>query len=159
MMNKKAQDEMVGFAVIVIIIGVIILIAIGFLVNSRQESVVEDYEIESFIESSLQYTTNCESGLGFISMQELIISCRNKEFCLDGNSSCDILNKTLVKMIEKSWNVGINNPVKAYEFKAMANNQTIIRLMEGNKTANYKSGMQGFARSGAEYSFMLDIYN
>jgi len=157
-MNKKAQDEMVGFAVIVIIIGVIILIAVGFLVNTREETAVEDYEIESFIESSLQYTTDCQNSLGFISMKELIIECWNKDLCIGGNSSCDVLNKTLGKMIKKSWTVGQQSPVKGYEFTVRADNASVIGFSEGNKTANYKSGMQSFARSGVEYSTSLNLY-
>jgi hypothetical protein len=158
MINKKGQDEMVGFAIIIIIIGVIILIAIGFLVNTREENAIQDYEIESFIESSLQYTTDCQDSLGFISIRELIIECSNNNLCLGGNSSCYVLNYTLSRMIKKGWTVSPQSSIKAYEFFAMADNQSIIMFKEGNKTADYKSGIQSFARSGVEYSTSLNLY-
>jgi hypothetical protein len=159
MMNKKAQDEMVGFAVIVIIIGVILLVAIGFLVNTRNESVVQDYEVESFIESSLQYTTECQDSLGYLSIQELIISCKNSEICLNGNSSCDTLNNTLGEITKEGWNVGEQSPIKAYEFSIMTDDQIQLTFNEGNKTANYKAGMQNFARNGVEYGVTLNLYS
>jgi len=159
MINKKAQEEMVGFAVIVIIIGVILLVAIGFLVNSKNEGVVEDYEVESFIESSLQYTTECEDNLGYLSIQELIISCKNEEICLNEKNSCEILKETLGEMTREGWSVGEQSPIKAYEFNIMADDQIQLTFNEGNKTLNYKAGMQNFARNGVEYGVTLNLYS
>jgi hypothetical protein len=159
MMNKRAQDEMVGFAVIVIIIGVIILIAIGFMVNSPDKSVVQDSEIESFIQASLQYTTNCQDNLGYLSVQEVIISCQSGEICLDGNSSCSVLNSTLSNLVEKGWNVGTQSAIKGYAFNVKVGQENTLDFKKGNLTANYKAGFQSFARNGVDYSLSLNLYS
>jgi hypothetical protein len=161
MMNKKAQDEMVGFAVIVIIVGVIFLIAIGFMINTPDKTVVQDYEIESFIQSSLQYTTDCQNNLGFTSLQETIISCENGEICLDGKSSCEVLNSTLDNIIKKGWNVGSQSAVKGYEFDVQIGEESNLSLSfkDGNQTSNYKSAFQNFARNGVDYTISLNLYS
>jgi hypothetical protein len=157
--NKKGQDEMIGFAVIVIIIGVIILIAIGFMVNRPDKSAVQDSEIESFIQSSLQYTTDCQDNLGYLSVQELIISCQSAESCLDGINSCAVLNSTLGNLIEKGWNVGTQSAIKGYEFNVKVGEESTLDYKKGNLTADYKAGIQSFARNGVDYSLSLNLYS
>ena len=159
MMNKKAQDEMVGFVVIVIIIGVVLLIFIGFMVNTSDKTVVQDSEIESFMQASLQYTTGCQDNLGFIPIQELIISCENREICLDEKNSCAVLNSTLSNLIEKGWNVGVQSAIKGYEFNIRVREQSILNFKKGNQTANYKSAFQNFARNGVDYTLSLNLYS
>jgi len=57
--NKKAQEEMVGFALIIIVVAVILLVflSIGLRKDGRED--VESYEVASFIQSLLQYHTSC----------------------------------------------------------------------------------------------------
>jgi len=158
-MNKKGQEEMVGFAVISIIIGVIILVVIGFMVNKKDTNLTADYEIESFIQSSLQYTSECQDSLGFVSLQELIISCRREETCLDGKSSCDALNSTLKGLVENAWTVGDQSSIKGYEFDIKTGEQSTLNFKKGNQTANYISGFQSFARNGQDYTLSLNLYS
>jgi len=159
MMNKKGQDEMVGFAIISIIIGVIILIVIGFMVNTTDKTNVQDYEIESFIQTSLQYTTECQDSFGFASITDLVISCNREEKCLNEKDSCEILNSTLSGLVENGWNVGEQSSVKGYEFDIKTGEQSTLNFKEGNQTANYKSAFQTFARNGEDYTITLSLYS
>ena len=157
-LDKKGQEEIVGFVVIIVIVGVIILILLGFLLNSPDESAVESYEVESFIDSMLQYTTNCESQLEYLSVQKLIAYCENEGICLDGEDSCDILNSTIKEIIENGWDVNEQSAVKAYEFNIFNEENQIFLVEKGNKTSSYKGSYQDFVRSGKEYKVSLTIY-
>ena len=81
---------------------------------------------------------------------DLIYSCANKEMCVDGNNSCNVLNSTLSKIINQTWPAGQEWPTKAYEFLITTKGSesedwnVTYSLEKGNKT-NYtimKSGMQ-----------------
>ncbi len=47
--QKKAQEELVGFALIIIIVAVILLFLIVFSLRSNEKEAVESYEVNSFI--------------------------------------------------------------------------------------------------------------
>ena len=65
---KRAQEEMVGFALIVIIVSVILVIFLGFSLRDQGKENVESYEVESFIQSFLQYTSECRDNFNFLSV-------------------------------------------------------------------------------------------
>lgn len=157
-MNKKGQEEIVGFVVIVVIVSVIILILLSFILTNSEGSAVESYEVESFIQSMLQYTTSCENQLEFLSFQKLIAYCENEGICLNGENSCEILNSTTKEIIETGWNVNEQSAIKGYEFKISTEEKELFLLQEGNKTTSYKGSFQDFARSGEEYGISLTIY-
>jgi hypothetical protein len=157
--NRSGQEEMVGFAVIIVIVSVILLVLIGFMIKSPDTGAVESYEVESFIQSSLQYTSDCESQTGFLSIQEMIIACEAEEKCLDERDSCKVLNSTLNDLITKSWNVGEKSAVKGYKLKVIVDKQEKLVLQEGNETANSKGAFQDFARRSRSYEVSLNIYS
>jgi hypothetical protein len=150
---------MVGFAVIVVIVGVILLVALGFMVTRSDEEVVESYEIESFIQSALQVTTDCENEIKFLSVQDLIVACDRTNKCLDERDSCDVLNSTLKDLIESGWQAGEESAVKGYNLQVSIDKQIKFEIKKGNETNNYKSGFQGFPKSGSDYEVSLNIYS
>src|SRR3990172_5266688 len=109
--KKQGQEEMVGFALIIIIVAIILLIFLSFSLRSPQKQSVESYEAESFVQTFLQYTTECENNVEKLPVQKLIVSCMNKEQCLDGKDSCDALNSELGGILNESWNLNPNSPV------------------------------------------------
>lgn len=114
--NKKAQEEMFGFAIIIIVVAVVVLLFLYFSMNSDKES-MDSYKSESFIQAILQYTTNCQKYQGeYMDIEDLIYSCAKEEECIEGNESCEVLNSTLTDMIDKSWPAGKERPTKGYEF-------------------------------------------
>lgn len=156
---KLAQEEMVGFAVIMVIMGVILLIVFGFMLKSPDNATIESYEVESFIQASLQYTSDCENQLEFMPIQELIIACGVESKCLDERDSCKVLNSTLNELITKGWNVGEKSAVRGYDLKLIIDNQEILLLQKGNKTTSYVGGSQDFARRGKNYEISLVVYS
>jgi hypothetical protein len=156
--NKFGQEEIIGFVVIVVIVSVIILVLLSFILTNTDENVVESYEVESFIQSMLQYTTSCENQLEFLSYQKLIAYCENEGVCLNGENSCKILDSTTREIIKVGWNINEQSPIKGYEFKIATEEKELFFAEEGNKTTNYKGSFQDFARSGEKYIVSLTIY-
>jgi len=145
--KKKGQEELVGFALIIILVSIILLVLLGFSLKKPNKEIVESYEAESFVQSLLQYTSECtkSSETDYLSVDELIFSCTNRELCFNGIESCEILNSTLHNLIEKSWEIGENNLYKGYEF--------IVRQDEKNLIFPLVAGLTNTTNSkGTQYS-------
>lgn len=144
--SKKAQEEMVGFALIMIVVAVVILIFLAFSLRDSETDIVESYEVESFIQSTLQYTTECRDNLNALTIQNLIFKCENGELCKDGTDTCQVLISELEEITEKSWPVGEDRPVKGYLLEINVGDNGLISLNKGNMTSNLKGSTQLFPR-------------
>ena len=115
---KKAQNEMIGFVVIVLLVVVIGVVFLGILLRKSERVAGRDAEISSFLESSMKYTSNCALSYepDYDTLQDLITDCYKGRKCIDGNHSCDVLNSSYSVILEKTWLVGEARPVKAYSF-------------------------------------------
>ena len=144
---------MVGFALIIIIVAVILLVFLAISLNNSEEEALGDNEVKSFIQSFLSYTTSCaEYSADYYSIQKLITECVNYgSDCLDGRETCDVLNSTLKGIVEESWPVRENTPLKGYELLITVDDELLISFEEGNKTFNNKGSPQPFPHS-------IDIY-
>ena len=157
-LNKKAQEELVGFALIIIVVAVVILFLLAFSLRSQNKASVESYEVDSFIQTSLQYTTDCDINERTLSLQDLILSCSDKELCSDNKTSCQTLNSTLTGLSDAGWKTGENAPVKGYELVIKSNQNDLLDIKQGNITKNYKGGLQSFAKGGDYVEFSLKVY-
>jgi hypothetical protein len=156
--NKEGQEEIVGFVVIIVIVAVIMIILLWFMLVNPNQTAVENFEVESFIQSALQYTTSCESQIEFLSVQDLIIACEESDKCLDGKDSCIALNETLATMMDNSWIVSEQSAIKGYKLNTYTDNKETLMLKKGNETTNYKGAFQDFARAGSDYKISLNVY-
>lgn len=151
-MDKKAQEEMVGFALIIIIVSVIFLAFLGLSLSDREKDSVESYEVESFVQSFLQYSSDCKKGNKNLEISDLIKECSNDQICSDGKEACKILEETLEGISEAGWNPSQENPVKGYELKINSLDENIINITKGNFTANSKGAIQ-FLENNVEITF------
>jgi len=154
-MGKKGQEEIVGFALIVIFVAIILLFLLVFYLRGQDREGIESYEVNSFIQSFLHYTTDCEDYFGGVEVRKLIFKCDDGIQCLDGRNSCDVLEETLKEITRESWPFGPERPIKGYELKIITNNKEILGLYEGNQTNNFRGAMQDFtiAPDSLEVSF------
>ena len=155
--NKLAQEEMVGFAVIIIIVAVVLVVFLGFSLKNKQEK-VESYEVDSFIQSLLQYTTGCKDNFEYRSVQDLIFDCSNKKTCSEGGDSCEILNSELKGILEESWKVEEETVAKGYELKIISNEKEMLSIEKGNITKNSKGASQEFFKTGNKVNIFFTIY-
>ena len=156
--NKSAQEEMVGFALIVIIVTVILLILLAFWLKSPKGQGVESYEVESFLQASLQYTTDCRDNFRFLSIQRLIFECNDRQTCSDGRNSCEALESTLRGIIEESWKIQGDRPIKGYSLNITSNDEELLSITQGNLTNNYKGSMQDFSKVGDDFEIIFSAY-
>ena len=150
---KKAQEEMIGFALIVVVISVILLIFLRFSLTNNEREAVESYEVESFIQSSLQYTTECKDNFEYLSIQDVIYECRDGITCVNGENPCTILSSDLKGITEKGWKTGTDSPVKGYSLVINSLNESLIEISDGNLTGNSKGSSQ-FLPNGIEIRFV-----
>jgi len=94
--RKKAQQEVMGFVVIVLLVIVIGIMIFTFSLQRslRKPSYIEDIRVNDLMNSIMQYSTGCE----FEDVKGIIERCYNSEKC--GNQdACDYLNEELRKIL------------------------------------------------------------
>lgn len=157
--SKTGQEELIGFGIIVVIVFVILLVFISIYVKRPQTS-TENYEIESFISASLEYTSNCEMARkGFLSVKDLVFECYDNESCTNGKSTCEILGTTLKNISEQSWSVNENSEIRGFMFNVTGNNRNLASLMKGNKTSNSKGFQESLFKSGVSVKVLFTTYD
>ncbi|MBS3071224.1 hypothetical protein J4407_02915 [Candidatus Pacearchaeota archaeon] len=141
--NKKAQEEMVGFALIIIVVSIILMIFLAFYLNREpKKETVESYEAESFTQAFLQYTTSCTDNFEFLNVQDVIYECDIRNTCANGEDPCEVLERNLKGILGESWNVKTGSPVKGYELNIVSSKWVILNISEGQKTVNSKGSAQ-----------------
>lgn len=137
--SKRSQEEIIGFALIIIIVAVVMLIFLGFTLKNAQKEPVESYEVGSFLQAYLQYTTNCEDNSQHLSIQKVIFDCTENRKCLDGRNTCEILSNLSAEIVKESWPVEGDRPVKGYTLNINLNQAELLTIQKGNITDNFKS--------------------
>lgn len=158
MKKNKGQEEMVGFAVIIVIVAVLILIFLSFALREDNKDNVESFEAESFLQAILQYTTECENSQTYLSIQKLISACNEELVCGNNKESCDVLNETLKGLVSETWKVGENRPVAGYSLIVIINGEDLISIKEGNVTKNSRSSKQDFISAGEDIEISFEAY-
>lgn len=147
-LKRNAQEEMVGFALIMIVVAVILMIFLGFALSNKEEVINEkDFQITSFLESSLQYTTECRDNYEFVSLRDLIKLCKSQQPCTDGKDSCKVLNSTMGNLLNEAWKPGADRPVKGY-YMNITNSKdgsSIKTFIAGNITKEQRADASEFS--------------
>ncbi|MBU0958558.1 MAG: hypothetical protein KKB31_01305 [Nanoarchaeota archaeon] len=144
---KRAQEEMVGFAIIMVVVFVILLVFLSLSLRNKESQAVESYEVEAFIDSMLAFTTPCEDYLDvYESVQDLLFKHFDHEPCVNDFSTA-ILMPTLEGILNNSWNVGQNNSVKGYSLQILSGSSDVINLGRGNQTRDSKGSAKTLYRS------------
>ena len=145
--SKRSQEEMLGFAMILIVVAVIILVFISFSLKKPVKEPVENYEVSSFLQSIFPYTTDCRDNLEYLPIRKLILRCRNSDLCEDGRNTCDVLKQELQGLVDKSWNINKKYAINGYLLNISIDDEEIMAVQSGNLTGNYKGAMQSFTNN------------
>ena len=147
--KRKGQEEIVGFVIIMVIVAVAILVFLGISIRKGSVSKAgESAEIYMFLESVMEYTTDCELRFkgDFSSLGELFEACNSEKNCLDRESACSMLERSLSDIFSASWLVGKDSPIKAYNFRSVyvsnenSMEEEIISLNAGEKCTGNTRG-------------------
>jgi hypothetical protein len=155
---KKAQEEMVGFGLIMVVVMVILIVFLAISINKGDREPMQSYKVEGFINAMLQYNTDCwDSRKKFLSVKDLIYQCEKEKECSGGVDSCDVLNEALSGIINASWQVGEDTPVKSYLLNISKDGGDILGIDSfeyGNKTYNSLGTSENLPR-GVEIKFIV----
>lgn len=124
MRNKKAQQEILGFVLIVILVSIMFLIFLSFSIGNGSKVVKNSAEISNFLEAAMDYTTNCSTSYDspLMELRDVVKSCfNNNGNCIDGKSSCDAANSTLNEIIVNGLGINENSPNKGYKLDVYYN--------------------------------------
>jgi len=135
-MRKRAQEEMVGFALIIIIVVVILLVFLWFALSQHTDEPLKSYEVDSFMKSALQYTTSCEDTYTFAILKDVIFMCAAETACRSGEDSCAVLATTFEDMMAISWPVSEQSPISGYQLALGVSGEELLSLEEGNLSGN-----------------------
>ena len=167
MNNKKSQEEITGFAIIIIVVIIIGLVFLAILLRKPSDNIKSSKEIDNFLESLMQTTSDCAINYEpkFSNIGQLLKDCRANKRCTSGQNSCEVLENELKNAIILSWNVGENSSIKGYKFRASYNSNIskdskpdpIINLESGNCSSTYKESEDFISHSPGMimYSFRL----
>lgn len=145
--SKRSQEEMIGFALIIIIVAVILLVFLSLSLRQKTHEPIESYEASSFIQVVLDYTTEYESEP--LPVKDLI------KKCVKYNGGCETLEVELENILEKSWQLKQDGTMKGYNFKIVLEEEEIFKMQKGNETINYKSSIQSLPD---KVDVVFDIY-
>ncbi len=131
----KGQEEMVGFAVVVIVVAVIGVILLGILVRSPESTAGNSGEVHSFLESVLQASSLCKIEQRQVTIGESIQHCYSQqgEKCEDGKSVCESVNETLESAIGASWQIGIDKVYSGYKLSVSSSSENSRKIISQAK--------------------------
>lgn len=134
--SKRSQEEMVGFALIVGIVAVVILVFLSFSLRAPEQEQVGSDELNNFISAVLHYNVDYENEIG-----DLIKDCTNY------NENCDVLKTELSQILEKSWKVEAGSMIKGYNLNITSKDREVLVLDKGETTKNNKITTQTYSDS------------
>ena len=120
--EKRGQEEIVGFVMIIVLVAVIFLVFLGILIRQDpSEGQFESVEIFHFLESLMEQTSECAISFepAFSDVGDLLEKCYSGASCISGESACEVLNSTISEALELSWDIGPEKSEKGYIFEAV----------------------------------------
>lgn len=150
-MKRKAQEEMVGLVIVMIVVSVIFLVFLTiFLRQNSSERRTESVEVSQFLDSIFEQTTSCTlNGYSYLNIRELIEECnKGGSNCQSGAPACELLKNEMKKTIESGWTFGSESETTNYELKIIyetdTGSQTPILNLRGS------SAVCGLVKRGAD---------
>ena len=159
--NRKAQEEMAGFAIILVIVAVIMLVFLKYSLKNSEKDALENYEVDNFLQSVIQQTTRCEINGEYIDIQDLIFECEIDSWCDNDHQSCELLEITLRSMITKSWRVGKDELYSGYNMSLYVNGDLgkLGTIASGDTTENSYGSYQIFPpKTGDEIMIQFKVF-
>ncbi len=138
-MNRKGQEEGVGFVLIIVIVVIVFLILMGIMIRQKSPDVKkESRDITQFLESAAEYTSDCAMRYepAYSKVGDLMKECHRESFCISKLGACEVLENTLRGLIDSSWQVGANRPIKGYilniTYESNQSSEEILAIIKGN---------------------------
>jgi hypothetical protein len=151
--NKKGQQEMVGFILIVVLVMIGLMV---FLVISVREPprVENSLVVENLLGSVMRHTTECAIVYepNYDDFEDLFKSCHFGDQCTNiGKSACEYLNESLRAVLGDmiASEASINSYGLGFFAKDEAGMTGFLQINEGNCSGSVKSAQRSIV-SGSE---------
>lgn len=138
--NRRGQEEMVGFVLIMVVVAVIFLVFLGIFVRQRGNAEQSDStEVAQFLDAAVDITSECSlnGGFNYLTVSDLIEECaRGPASCGSGEGVCTALKNILSNLTQSGWNFGAGSVTKGfnlaiYKYDVTTNSRTIIQGNDG----------------------------
>ena len=145
-MENKAQHEIVGFVLIVLIVSIVGVIFLAITLGNPKSENKNSVEVSHLLEASMYYTTDC--AINYIpqyrSIQDLIKECYKDQsgdsrICLSGSKVCEELETNLKNILSRSLDISDESANKGYNIDIYFAsddeknpNDLILQFNEGN---------------------------
>jgi type II secretory pathway pseudopilin PulG len=166
-LNKKAQEDIAGFVVLLVVVMIILAVFLTiFISNSRQTTQQDDVETSQFLNSLLQYTTDCATAYepAYSTVGELAVKCTEGATCTSGKSACEALNKTAKQVIKNAYKAGNNRKVSGYLFwiernSTIGKTSYLVSVGEGGTGATLRGASQPLTTlAGDNLRAVFEVY-
>lgn len=144
-MSRRGQEEVVGFVAIILIVALVVIFFLGISLRDKSQNVGESQALSQFIEGAKKFTTSCDLGLKerYANLERLAEECyRNPQsLCVNGMNACEVYNDTVIGMLDTTWKVGSDNPVKGYLWNISyerAGSKEVIAISNGTCEGQYR---------------------
>jgi len=143
--NKKGQEEITGFVLVVVLVAVILVVFLGITLRGDKGSGRESLDVSQFLDAMMEYTTNCalQYEPAYSELDELFKECYSNpdKKCTSGKGVCDEVKNLTNEMLDAGWPIGKDRPIKGVEFISNyeLNNSVIgnvIKIEKGNCSSN-----------------------
>lgn len=114
--KNKAQEEMVGFVLIVVIIAIIAVIFLGITLRKPATNIGQESErLSSFLSAVSEFTTECEiPETNYKTIGQLVTKCNQGSICANGKTACEVLENNLKSIMASSYRVESGSFVHSY---------------------------------------------
>ena len=151
MKNRRGQQEMVGFVLIVILVVVGLMVFLIISLNDAPEH-EKSVEVGNMLEAMMKHTTDCAIVYepDYDDFEDLFKSCYQGDQCSNlGKSSCDYLNESLRGVLNGMF--ATEATVGAYEVDFFVKDvpEGLLHIFEGNCTGSVSSAQRSVV-SGSE---------
>jgi len=121
--NNKAQEEMVGFAVLIIIVAVVGVLFLSFMLGRHSSTEISSLSVQQFSEALVHATSECNLGAWpkLSSFSDVIDACYNapSALCDNGISACQYLNSSIIEITNTAWPISPDSPFVEASFSLL----------------------------------------
>ncbi|MFA4960605.1 MAG: hypothetical protein WC548_02975 [Candidatus Pacearchaeota archaeon] len=145
--NHKAQQEMVGFVLIVILVIVGVMVFLILSLKSPEEQ--SSSNVDNMLGAIMKITTECAIVFEpqFEDLHDLFESCYAGKKCANLNiDTCEYLNKTLQNVFADI--IKTESTIESYQFDFLIKEgDSLLEIKEGNCSGEFSSAQRNLGNS------------
>jgi hypothetical protein len=156
-MRSKAQQEMVGFVLIVLIVMIAMFIFLVLSLRGHDEP-TNSLEVQNMLDSIFKMTTDCAPVFEpqYNDFEALFKTCYAGARCKNlDEPACAYLNETLTDILEQLAKTKL--VINAYSLDFYSDEEGLLRISSGNCTGNELSALKTISKDSQMLHVKLKI--